>query len=348
VTDAPVADWSDPGPVPVAPGIHRIALPMPQDGLRAVNVYAIEDGQQVTMIDGGWAVPAARAELEKALDQLGYGLPAISRFLVTHAHRDHYTLAVLLRREFGTAISLGAGERPTIAVLASGAITNRFNAQVHLLRQAGASGLADLIAGGDSRVDPLPEGWEEPDEWLEAGTVRVADRILRILPTPGHTQGHIVFADEQAGLLFAGDHVLPHITPSIGFEAVPSDAPLADYLDSLALIRALPDLTLLPAHGFVAASTHARVDELVAHHDARLRETGQAVASLGSATAAQVAAVLGWTRRRRSFASLDPFNQMLAVTETVAHLKLLVASGVLTADGDVVVSYRPAALTPPA
>jgi len=195
---------------------------------------------------------------------------------------------------------------------------------------------------------PLPEGWEEPDEWLEAGTVRVADRILRILPTPGHTQGHIVFADEQAGLLFAGDHVLPHITPSIGFEAVPSDAPLADYLDSLALIRALPDLTLLPAHGFVAASTHARVDELVAHHDARLRETGQAVASLGSATAAQVAAVLGWTRRRRSFASLDPFNQMLAVTETVAHLKLLVASGVLTADGDVVVSYRPAALTPPA
>jgi glyoxylase-like metal-dependent hydrolase (beta-lactamase superfamily II) len=348
VTDAPVADWSDPGPVPVAPGIHRIALPMPQDGLRAVNVYAIEDGQQVTMIDGGWAVPAARAELEKALDQLGYGLPSISRFLVTHAHRDHYTLAVLLRREFGPAIGLGAGERPTISVLASGATTNRFNAQVRLLRQAGATDLADLIAGGDSRVDPLPEGWEEPDEWLGAGMVRVADRTLRILPTPGHTQGHIVFADEQAGLLFAGDHVLPHITPSIGFEAVPSDAPLADYLDSLALIRALPDLTLLPAHGFVAASTHARIDELVAHHDARLRETGQAVASLGSATAAQVAAVLGWTRRRRSFASLDTFNQMLAVTETVAHLKLLVASGVLTAGGDAVVSYHPAAPAPTA
>ena len=321
MTDAPAAQWREPGPVTVAPGIHRIPLPMPEDGLLAVNVYAIEDGQHVTMIDGGWAVPGARAELEKALGLLGYGLGDISRFLVTHAHRDHYTLAVLLRREFGTAIGLGAGERAAIAALTGR--TDRYSAQVRLLREAGAGGLADRIAGGDSRVDPLPEGWEEPDEWLEAGVLRAGGRALRIIPTPGHTRGHIVFADEAAGVLFAGDHVLPHITPSIGFEPMPSAAPLSDYLDSLALIRALPDLTLLPAHGFVAASTHARIGELIAHHDDRLREMSEAVASLGSSTAAQVAAVIGWTRRRRSFSELDPFNQMLAVTETVAHLRLL-------------------------
>lgn len=344
MTDAPVADWSDPGPVTVAPGVHRIPLPMPQDGLRAVNVYAIEDAGHVTMIDGGWAVPAARAELEKALDQLGYGLPDISRCLVTHAHRDHYTLAVALRREFGTPIGLGAGERAAILALTSR--TNRYGAQVTLLRQAGAGQLADLIAGGDSRVDPMPEGWDEPDEWLEAGLARVGDRALRVLPTPGHTRGHIVFADETAGILFAGDHVLPHITPSIGFEPVPSSSPLSDYLDSLALIRALPDLTLLPAHGFVAASTHARIGELVAHHDARLHETADAVSGLGSATAAQVAAVMGWTRRRRALRDLDPFNQMLAVTETVAHLRLLAASGVLEAAGDDIVTYRPAVPAP--
>ena len=338
MTDAPAADWSDPGPVTVAPGVHRIPLPMPQDGLRAVNVYAIEDGSQVTLIDGGWAVPTARAELEKALGQLGYGLPDVTRFLVTHAHRDHYTLAVLLRREFGTAIGLGTGERAAIAAL-TGAV-DRFGAQVTLLRQAGAAALADLISGGDSRIDPVPEGWEEPDEWLGAGLVQAGDRSLRVLPTPGHTRGHIVFADEAAGLLFSGDHVLPHITPSIGFEPVPSAGPLSDYLDSLALVRALPDLTLLPAHGFVAASTHARIDELVAHHDARLHETGQAVAALGSATAAQVADAMGWTRRRRAFRDLDAFNQMLAVTETVAHLRLLVRSGRLEAAGDGVVRYR--------
>ena len=50
--------------------------------------------------------------LEQALDQLGHPLSAISRILVTHVHRDHYTLAVQLRREYGIPVSLGAGERP--------------------------------------------------------------------------------------------------------------------------------------------------------------------------------------------------------------------------------------------
>jgi len=34
-----------------------------------------------------------------------------------------------------------------------------------------------------------------------------------------------------------------------------------------------------------------------------------------------------WTRRRRRLPDLDPFNQMLAIFETAAHLDLLVARG---------------------
>ena len=58
-----------------------------------------------------------------------------------------------------------------------------------------------------------------------------------------------MFADETADLLFAGDHVLPRITPSIGFEPAPPTSPLADFLTSLELIRSRPDAALLPAHG---------------------------------------------------------------------------------------------------
>ena len=50
------ADWQQPGAHPVAPGIHRIPLPLPQDGLRAVNVYAVTAGSSVTMSDAGWAL----------------------------------------------------------------------------------------------------------------------------------------------------------------------------------------------------------------------------------------------------------------------------------------------------
>ena len=73
------------------------------------------------------------------------------------------------------------------------------------------------------------------------------------MATPGHTRGHLVFQDRATGLLFAGDHVLPHITPSIGFEGGAVDFPLRDYLESLRLVRAHAGRRLLPAHGPVTA-----------------------------------------------------------------------------------------------
>jgi glyoxylase-like metal-dependent hydrolase (beta-lactamase superfamily II) len=133
-----------------------------------------------------------------------------------------------------------------------------------------------------------------------------------------------VFADETAGSLFAGDHLLPHITPSIGFEMAPVVSPLADYLRSLAVTRELPDMQLLPAHGPPTASTHERVDELLAHHDRRLDASAAAVAA-GAQTGLEVARELRWTRRERRLEDLDPFNQMLAITETAAHLTVLAA-----------------------
>ena len=95
-------------------------------------------------------------------------------------------------------------------------------------------------------------------------------RALEVVETPGHTRGHVVFYDTPSSLLFSGDHVLPTITPSIGFEPAMTDDPLGAFLDSLAIVRARPDAMLLPAHGPVVPSAHDRVDELVEHHRVRL------------------------------------------------------------------------------
>ena len=100
--------------------------------------------------------------------------------------------------------------------------------------------------------------WALPDSWLRSGMqLALSTRTLRVVETPGHTRGHDVFYDDTAQTLFAGDHVLPHITPSIGFEPIWRSSSLADYLDSLTLVRSMPDARLLPAHGPVAASVHA-------------------------------------------------------------------------------------------
>jgi len=93
-------------------------------------------------------------------------------------------------------------------------------------------------------------------------------------------------------------------------------------------MKELPDLQLLPAHGPVTASTHERADELLAHHDQRLSASAAAVAR-GAGTGLEVARQLRWTRRERRLEELDPFNRMLAVLETVAHLTVLVTQGAL-------------------
>ena len=185
-----------------------------------------------------------------------------------------------------------------------------------------------------------PAEWEMPDDWIDGRTsLPLGGRELLAVPTPGHTRGHLVYADLPAGLLFAGDHVLPHITPSIGFETAPEPSPLGSYLDSLRLMRELPDLRLLPAHGPVTDSVHSRVDALLDHHAERLDACVAAVAA-GSGTAYETARALTWTRRERSFDDLDTFNQMLATTETRAHLEVLVAQGRLRShEEDGVVVY---------
>ncbi|MHA6793740.1 MBL fold metallo-hydrolase [Pseudonocardia bannensis] len=340
--DDPDGDWTVPGVYRCAPDVYRIPLPLPNDGLRAVNVYAVADAAGWTLIDSGWALAEAKDLLLGALAALGAGVGDVRQFLVTHLHRDHYTQAVVLRREFGGRVLLGRGERPGLEKIN---YRSDDGGRVHRdrLRRAGAH---RLVAHFEANPPPMADRslWEMPDEWLDDRAVVTlgapgAERRLQAVETPGHTRGHLVFADAAGGLLFSGDHVLPTITPSIGFEPLPPPSPLADFLTSLRLLRELPDAALLPAHGPVGRRVHERVDELLDHHGRRLDATLHAVKE-GRSTGADVAAALPWTRRERTLDELDPYNAMLATLETSAHLDVLVERGLLTAiEQDGVVHY---------
>jgi glyoxylase-like metal-dependent hydrolase (beta-lactamase superfamily II) len=326
-------EWTRPGLYEVAPGVHRIPLPLPNDALTAVNAYAVVDGDRLALIDPGWGLTEAREQLADALGHLGAGFGDVSRFLVTHQHRDHYTQAILLRREFGITVDLGAEEKHSLQV-AGDPDADLFLAQAERLTRAGAADLARRLASAWRAQRHDASMWEAPDNWLADGQdCGLEGRALTAVATPGHTRGHVVFRDAEGGLLFAGDHVLPHITPSIGFETAPSPLPLGDFLDSLRLVRSMPDTRLLPAHGPVAESAHARIDELLAHHRTRLDAIDATIAA-GAVTALDAARQLTWTRRQHKLDDLDGFNQMLAVMETAAHLDLLVVQGRLRVADD--------------
>jgi glyoxylase-like metal-dependent hydrolase (beta-lactamase superfamily II) len=318
-------DWTAPGVFEVVPGVHRIPLPLPNDGLRAVNVYAVTGDDGPVLIDSGWAIPAAKDLLLAGLRELGADVADVRRFLVTHMHRDHYSQAIHLRREFGTRVTLGAEERWSLeTTMRPGRATA--DEQIGYLRVLGAKEIADAMEAHRGPLDM--SDWELPTDWFESGELIAAGgRSLEVVETPGHTRGHVVFYDTAGSLLFAGDHVLPTITPSIGFEPAIADDPLGAFLASLAIVRARPDAMLLPAHGPVTASAHERVDELVEHHRVRLEAMAAVIGWDGDRTAYQVAGKVTWTRRERSLSDLDMFNQFLATCETGAHLDLLVAQG---------------------
>ena len=329
--------WSSEGAWLVAPGLYRIPLPLPMDGLRAVNIYVIETDDGLTLIDGGWAISASRTVLTRSLKAIGYELRDIRRFLVTHMHRDHYTLAAVLGRELGASVALGVGERTRLDFVRDASTTGLdFEPS---LAAAGASEIADSYrkeaGSGDVGLEVAgAEGWDPPGIWLVQDlTMQVGSRELRGIETPGHTPGHFVFADQSNGLLFSGDHILPTITPSIGLSLPKDPQALSSFLHSLAKIRMLPDLVVLPAQGPTGYSSHQRIDELLAFHSERLAHVEAAVRD-GARTGFEVANQLPWTRQKLHLTKLGIEAKLMAVLETVAHLDLLVSTGTLQVSED--------------
>ena len=206
-------------------GLYRIPLPLPGDALTAVNVYAMTGDDGVDLIDAGMALAQARERLTAALGQLGYGLPDIRNFFITHIHQDHYTLAVELRTTLRGQITLGEAERANMDAIRDVAAGRAEVGFIEMLARDGRR-----RPGRPGRGPCSPRAWPTPSRSSSGPTpttgcptARVLDlpgRTLRAIHTPGHTTGHVVFHDEAAALLFAGDHVLPHITPSIGFQPV--------------------------------------------------------------------------------------------------------------------------------
>lgn len=340
VDDTDRRRWQEPGIYQVAPGIHRIPLPMPDGALRTVNVYVLEGDDGLTLIDAGWDQPDSRARLGAALAELSYSVADIHSVLVTHIHRDHYGQGPQLRRETGCTLGLGEGERPSLESLHRGDREHGL-AMLRLLRRHHATDLAQRLERRGYDWDLDPSRWELPDEWIADGrTFKVGQTNLSAMHTPGHTQGHLVYVAEDRGVLFTGDHILPHITPSLGLERRPGALPLRDYLQSLRAVAQLPDLMMLPAHGPVRSTTRYRVLELLEHHEQRL-DACEALLGSEPTSALKVAEGLPWTRHRRRLGDLSDFNQLLAVSETAAHLDLLAVSGrAIREEASGVVWYR--------
>ena len=301
----------------VAPGVRRIALPLPL-ALRSVNVYLIEGERGWSIVDSGMHTPEAEVELRTGLAAADIAMTDLESAFITHLHPDHLGMAGTLRDAGAELLMHGPEIERAHEVWA--ADHRQIDATYELFERHGMphdvdEGMRAAWVEMGARVDPF-----EPIRPVANGEVLdLGGRALTVVWTPGHTDHHAVLFEEATGTLISGDHVLPRITSNVGVYPGGRPDPLGDFLSALELMKTLDVKRVLPAHGEPFDDCAGRVDEILAHHALRLDETLTAV-DAGGRTAYAICRTLFPVLR-------SAHEERFALAETLAHLVYLERRG---------------------
>ncbi|MDE6624164.1 MAG: MBL fold metallo-hydrolase [Alistipes sp.] len=182
------------------------------------NTYILwDDTQQCVVVDAGNSSPREDAALDNFIADHGLH-PVLA--VNTHGHFDHTLGVEHLRRRYDIPFALSFKDR-------------------FLLEGASASG---SIFGVE--VGTLPA----PDLDLDATPeIRFGNTVLQVIPTPGHTPGHVALYEPLSKSLFTGDTLFRE---SIGR----TDLPGGDYswIMRSILDRIVPlgdEVKVYPGHG---------------------------------------------------------------------------------------------------
>ena len=317
------------GPLPpverVRPGVWSIPVPIPNNPLRYVLVYAFETDAGPFIVDAGWNTDDAFQTLEAGLRQAGCAIGDVQGVLVTHIHPDHYGLAGRVREVSGAWVAL----HPADAELIKGRYEEpeELITRVHaMLRRLGApQDELEPLERASMPVLPFVSA-VSPDILMEDGAhPEIPGWDVTAIWTPGHSPGHLCFYEAGYRLMLSGDHVLPRITPNIPFHPQAAADPLGDFLRSLDKVAAYETTEVLCAHEHRFVGLTARVEELKAHHELRFAEAIAAIRD-GVTTAWDIAARMKWSR---PWDRIEGFMRRAAVGETVAHLRALQNRGIV-------------------
>ncbi len=312
----------------IVQGVHQIKIPLPSGALDHVNAYVLQGDKGNALIDTGFDTPEAFAALRDGLKSGNLGFKDITHIIITHIHPDHYGMAYKLKQMSGATIALTETEERLLE--------SRYQNPDSLLAE-----LRQLLQSNGVPEEYLPELAEAAMPLKEfVGTVAADTRLkdgeklslgsteLRVIVTPGHSPGHVCLYEPKRKFLFSGDHVLPDITPHVGFHPQSGDNPLGNFLASLESLNKLEVNFVFPGHGSVFSGLRLRINELFYHHQERERAIVIA-AEDEMKTAYQIAGEILWmpTGEPMPFSKLSTFDKRLAVLETLAHLKFLMSKG---------------------
>ena len=160
-----------------------------------------ENSKAAMVVDPGGDVPS----ILEAIGNLGLH---VERILLTHGHIDHAGGAAALKDALPGATLQGPDERDAFLL-------------DHLAEAGPPYGIPDARN-------------VRPDEWLHEGDTVTLGGVHRfeVLHCPGHTPGHLVFVNHEAGVALVGDVIFRGSVGRTDFKP---------YGDTRALLRSIRD-----------------------------------------------------------------------------------------------------------
>lgn len=300
----------------VAPGIHRLRLPLPFP-TQSVNAYIIHHEGEIDLVDTGDSPERHGEHWTAAFRHLGLSPARVRQIFVTHHHSDHLGCARHLQRLTGAPVLVLDRDLEDAARSGPAAEHHRTELVQLLIRAGMPSETAEAWRSGLGPVR-RPSELPEMTTLTDGQQVRLGGQTYQVIWAPGHCDGQYCLYNPAQGRLFGADHLLQKMVPPIS--RAPGRRPrlVADYLDSLAKVERLEVRQILPGHGAPFADLPA--------HAARMREQVEhrLVKILGLLTQPITACGV----MQALFPSVTrPSMQRFVLMEVVAYLEHLVSEG---------------------
>ena len=304
--------------LPLAPGLGWLRMPLPF-ALDHINLWLLADegeaGAGWSAVDCGVATDATRAAWEQVFADGMQGQPLL-RVIATHCHPDHIGLSDWLCRRFDAPFWITTGEYGFGRMMSAALPGVDGTAAISHFQRHGLAGAALLEQMQTRRhyfpslVPAVPASYARMQHGQQ---VAIGEHSWRVITGFGHSPEHAALYCAALGVLISGDMVLPRISTNVSVFAIePEGNPLQLYLDSLDRFADLPaDTLVLPSHGRPFRGLHIRINQLRAHHAARLAEVVEACATPCSAM--EIVPIM--FRR-----PLDAHQLTFALGEALAHL----------------------------